>query len=66
MTDGLERISANLTDAINTAVRDASNRITRRIVRHRASILKKRRKPLIGFEQRLYERWQEGIDLYEL
>lgn len=51
---------------MNAAVADTSTRLTRRLLRHRPRILSGRRGPLGGFEERLYERWKEALDLYEL
>jgi Family of unknown function (DUF5677) len=44
----------------------AAARLTKRLLRRRASILSARRQPLRGFGERLFERWKEALDLYEL
>ena len=63
MSDQLE---LTLTRLIINEVEVASSRLTDRLLRHRKKLLYGRRRRLNGFEQRLYDRWYEGLDFYEL
>src|SRR5258705_5890707 len=61
-----ESILAGIREAVLKRVDAAGDRLTKRLLRHMASILSGRRGPLRGFEERLFERWKEAFDLYEL
>jgi len=51
---------------LEKAIETAAGRLIARLLRHSKSILHGRRTRLCSFEQRLYERWYKGLDLYEL
>src|SRR5260370_10962705 len=61
-----EELETDLTEDIGKAVNTASARLANRLLRHAGVILRGRRKRINGFDQRLYDRWHESFDLYEL
>lgn len=63
MSDQLEQ---ELSRLVIEGIEHSSERLLLRVLRHRRGILFGRRKRLLGFEQRLYDRWYEALDLYEL
>ncbi len=64
--DQIEKISAHWGDEIQKAIDDSTKRLKNRLLRHQFSILRGRRKRLGGFEDRLWERWQNPFNVYEL